>query len=115
MEFIMDYWYILLAAVAAVAVVSVLAVRFFKQPSSKQMEKVRQWLLFAVMEAEKKFGDHMGQVQLRYVYDLFVGKFPWIAKAISFEAFRGLVDKALDEMKELLSKNEAAAEYVANK
>jgi hypothetical protein len=57
----------------------------------------------------------MGQVQLRYVYDLFVSRFPWLAKVISFVKFCGLVDEALEKMKKLLKENEAAAEYVSIK
>lgn len=112
MEFIMEYWYIILAALAAIAVGVVLAVRFFKQPSSEQLTKVREWLLFAVTEAEAMFGSNSGQIKLRYVYDLFVGKFPWLAKLVSFEFFSKLVDDALDEMREMLDTNDAIAEYV---
>lgn len=113
MEFIMEYWYIILAA-AVMAVVGVLvAVRFFKQPSSEQMAKVKEWLLWAVLEAERKLGSGTGALKLRFVYDLFVGKFPWLAKIVSFEQFSNLVDEALDKMQELLNKDEAVAEYVA--
>lgn len=112
MEFIMEYWYIILAALAVIAVGVVLAVRFFKQPSSEQLAKVREWLLFAVTEAEAMFGSNSGQIKLRYVYDLFVSKFPWLAKLVSFEFFSKLVDDALDEMRELLDTNDAIAEFV---
>jgi hypothetical protein len=113
MEFIMDYWYIILAAIVVVAVGIVVAVRFFKQPSSKQMAKVKEWLLWAVLEAERKLGSGTGALKLRFVYDLFVGKFPWIARIVSFEMFSNLVDEALDKMQELLNKDDAVAEYVA--
>lgn len=113
MEFIMDYWYIILAAIVFVTVGVVLAVRFFKKPSSEQIKKVKEWLLWAVLEAEKELGRGTGMLKLRYVYDLFISKFPWLAKIISFELFSALVDDALDEMRELLNKNDAAAEYVA--
>lgn len=113
MEFIIDYWYIILAAMVAITVCVVFAVRFAKKPSDEQLSKVREWLLIAVIEAEKMFGSNSGKVKLRYVYDLFVGKFPWVAKVISFELFSDLVDDALEEMRELLDKNDAVAEYVA--
>lgn len=113
MEFIMDYWYIILAAIVMAVVAVVLAVRFFKQPSSEQIKQVKEWLLWAVLEAEKELGSGTGALKLRYVYDLFVSKFPWVAKIISFEMFSGMVDEALSEMAELLNKNDAVAEYVA--
>lgn len=113
MEFIMDYWYIILASIVVAVVGVVLAVRFFKQPSSEQIKLVKEWLLWAVLEAEKELGSGTGKLKLRYVYDLFVSKFPWLAKIISFDMFSALVDDALDEMRELLNRNDAVAEYVA--
>lgn len=112
MEFIIDYWYIILAALAVVAVGVTHAVKFLRLPSEEQMEKVREWLLFAVMQAERIYGSKTGALKLRYVYDLFLGKFDWLARLITFEAFSELVDKALVEMKEQLAKNGAIADYV---
>lgn len=113
MENIMEYWYIILAVIALVAVGVLVAVRFFKQPSSEQLDKVKEWLLWAVLEAERKLGSGTGALKLRFVYDLFVGKFPWLAKIVSFEQFSDLVDEALDKMQDLLNKDEAVTEYVA--
>lgn len=113
MEFIINYWYIILAAIVAVAVGILMIVRFAKQPKVEQLVKVREWLLWAVIKAEEKFGDHMGQVQLRYVYDLFISKFPWLAKIVSFKLFSDLVDDALEEMRQMLEENDAVAGYVA--
>lgn len=111
MEFIMEYWYIILAAVVMAAVGIVLAVRFFKKPSSEQVAKVKEWLLMSVLEAEKQFGSGTGKLKLRSVYDLFVARFPWIAKIVSFETFAQWVDEALDTVEQWLTED-AIAEYV---
>lgn len=112
MEFIINNWYIILAAFAMGAVGGVLAYKFFNQPSSKQVAKVKEWLLLAVLEAEKQFGSGTGQLKLRSVYDLFVSRFPWVAKIVSFSTFSGWVDEALDKVEDWL-KEDAVAEYVA--
>lgn len=112
MEFIINNWYIILAAIAMGAVGGVLVYKFFKQPSSKQVAKVKEWLLLAVVEAEKQFGSGTGQLKLRSVYDLFVSRFPWVAKIVSFSTFSGWVDEALDKVEDWL-KEDAVAEYVA--
>ena len=113
MEFIINNWYILLVVIAIITG-GVLAVRhFFGLPSAEQLAKVKEWLLFAVTEAEKELGGGTGQLKLRYVYDMFVSKFPWLVKAISFELFSGLVDEALEKMRELLKKNDAVATLVS--
>jgi hypothetical protein len=54
-------------------------------------------------------------LKLRRVYDLFVARFPYVAKVISFETFAAWVDEALDEMQDMLSGNEKIKEIVLKK
>lgn len=112
MEFIVDNWAVIVAALAILAVAIVAIVRFVGLPTSSQLEKVKEWLLWAVTEAEKELGGGTGQLKLRQVYDLFVTRFPWMAKLISFELFSTMVDEALDEMRHLLDTNTAVAAFV---
>lgn len=113
MEYIVDNWYIIVGFIAA-ALAAVLAVRvFWGLPTKAQIAAVKQWLLGAVTEAEKALGGGTGKLKLRQVYDLFVQRFPWIARVVSFETFSGWVDDSLDDMREMLETNEAASAYVA--
>ena len=72
MKWLIENWSLLIV----LAVLIILVVRFIKTfselPSDEQMEKIRQWMLFAVIQAEKELGGGTGQVKLRYVYDLFL-------------------------------------------
>ena len=99
MDFFINYWHIIMAVAALPAVAA-------------QLAKVREWLLWAVTEAEKELGGGTGKLKLRQVYDLFVTRFPWLAKTVSFELFSSLVDDALDEMRDMLEKNEAVKALV---
>lgn len=112
MEFIINYWYIIVAVIAALVVAGVAIYRYFGLPSDAQLDKVREWLLWAVTEAEKELGGGTGKLKLRQVYDLFVTRFPWLAKVVSFELFSDMVDDALDEMREMLQNNKAVKELV---
>ena len=112
MEFLIDNWFYIVTAVALSAFVGIAVWRFYKLPNAEQMNAIREWLLMAVTEAEKELGDGTGKLKLRYVYDLFVTRFPWAAKVIPFSTFSNLVDEALVEMRELLDKNEAELMYV---
>ena len=112
MEFLIENWYIILAAMALGALAVVAVVRFFRLPREKQMENVRQWLLGAVTAAEKELGGGTGKLKLRTVYDAFLTKFPWLAPVIPFEQFSGLVDDALVEMRNLLADNKAVQQMV---
>lgn len=112
MDFIVENWYILVGLLAVIAAVVVYIVRFFKQPTEKQLESIKEWLLWATTEAEKRFGSGTGKLKLRYVYDLFAETFPWLAKIVSFETFSKLVDSALGDMNNLLASNNAVQLYV---
>ena len=85
MEFLIENWPLLIAAVAVIAVAATYLINFFKMPGNAQLQKVKEWLLFAVTQAEKELGGGTGQIKLRYVYDMFVMKFPALVKFISFE------------------------------
>ena len=112
MEFIIENWPLIVAALAVIAAVVVAVARFVGLPTEKQLAKVKEWLLWAVTEAEKDLGGGTGKLKLQQVYDLFVQRFPWLAKAVSFELFSSLVDEALDEMREMLDNNQAVKAFV---
>lgn len=104
-DFIREYWFLIVAAIAVISVVSIKAYIWFKTPGEKQKEQIRQWLIYAVAEAEKKLGSGTGQLKLRYVYNMFIAKFPAIALFIDFEDFSKMVDSALEELQELIKSN----------
>ena len=112
MKIAVEYWYLILAAVAVLGIGVYSIIGFFKQPTSKQMESVREWLLWAVTKAEKELGSGTGQLKLRYVYDMFVEKFGFLAKMVSFDMISELVDEALEELNEILTNNEKIEKFV---
>ena len=114
LDFIAENYAVIIAIIALVAAAVIGAVAFFKMPTEKQVAAVKEWLLYAVTQAEKELGGGTGQLKLRYVYDLFISKFPWAA-FIKFETFSGWVDEALEEMKHLLSTKDKVAAYVESK
>lgn len=113
MEWIANYWPLLVALVAVLAVAIFAIYKFAKQPRPQQLAKVREWLLYAVTAAQKQFGSGTGQIKLRYVYDMFVGRFPVVARIISFETFSIMVDEALEKFREMLSSNKKIEAYVS--
>ena len=87
--------------IVAIAIIAAL----FIVLAIKQPKKVKEWLLYAVIEAEKELGSGTGPVKLRSVYDMFITKFPKLSVFISFNTFSEWVDVALDYMEELLTDN----------
>lgn len=106
MEHIANYWAVIIAGACTIGIVYLLIARFLALPTATQIKKVKEWLLYAVIQAEKELGGGTGEIKLRKVYDMFITKFPQLAVFITFEHFNRLVDDALDKMRKLLLENE---------
>lgn len=79
------------------------------------VKNAKEWLLFAVIEAEKQLGSDTGAIKLRVVYDQFLEKFPVLRMWVSFNLFSKMVDKALDKMQTLAESKGAINEYIQSK
>ena len=113
-NWIIENWFLVIA-LAAVLGVSVWAVcRFIGLPTEKQKKKIKEWLIWACIEAERELQSGTGQLKLRDVWNKFcaVPVFSAIAKFISFEIFSEWVRTALATAKEMLIMNESLAQYV---
>lgn len=112
MTMILNDWYVWFALICVVIVAAMILYRFFKMPTAEQMANLREWLLFAVTQAEAELGSGTGKLKLRQVYDQFVERFPTLALVISFQTFAEMVDDALVEMRKMLSENKNVAALV---
>lgn len=88
---------------------------FAKLPKEKRISNIKEWLKYAVVEAEKALGSGTGQIKLRMVYDMAVKQFSWITDLVPFETFSTWVDEALEWMNKQLEENKAAQEYIESK
>ena len=107
MDVFANYWALAIMLAVITAMCIWIMVDFARQPKEKQIEQVREWMLYACTLAEAELGSGSGQLKLRYVYDLFHQRFPVLAKVISFDFFSDLVDEALKEMRKMLENNKA--------
>jgi len=112
MNFIIENWTTIVVVVILVIALGIGAYKFFTQPSKKQIEQVKSWLLYGVTFAEKELGSSVGKIKLHMVYDMFITRFPVISKLVTFNMFSLLVDQALIEMRDMLNSNKAAKELV---
>lgn len=85
---------------------------FLKLSKEKQIEMIKQWLLFIVIEAEKELGGGTGAVKLRFVYDKFIERFKFMSKLITFEMFSKMVDEALETMRFMIQNNPNVKDYI---
>lgn len=114
MKVIFENGAIIVSIVVTVAVAALAIYQFFLLPTDKQKEKVKEWLVWACIEAEKALQTGTGQAKLRKVYDAFIAvrAFSWIAKIISFDTFSAYVAEALVEAKKMIINSRSLAEYV---
>ena len=103
---------VIIGIVALLIALGIAIYKFIQSGKEHQITKVKEWLLFAVIQAEKELGGGTGQVKLRYVYDMFVSKFKFVQMLVSFEEFSEMVDDSLDIMRGMLSTNNKVKEYV---
>ena len=92
----MDWSYIIL--IALILIVFIYAIWH-------ERANAKEWLKWAVAEAEKALGSGTGQLKLHMVYDMFVEQFSWVSTFISFNTFSMWVDEALVWLNKQLSEN----------
>lgn len=102
----------IIGLIAAVGFLAWKIYNFIKMPKVDQFEAVKEWLLWAVAEAEKLYGSGTGALKLRYVYDLFLSRFKELEYFIPFDEFSKMVDDSLVGFRDLLGKNEKINNYV---
>lgn len=100
------YWYVAIAA--GVLVIGFAIYKIFG------IDKIREWLLLAVSDAEREYGSGTGKLKLVRVYDRFIEKFPKLQAIVPFALFSWLVDEALGVMRKMLE-NEKIAELIVGK
>lgn len=110
----MNWLVLIAAALTLIGAAVVVAYRFLGQPTEKQKEKIKEWLIWACIEAERGLQSGTGQLKLREVWNLFcaVPAFGWVARIISFDTFSGWVTEALSTVKRMLVENPRLASYV---
>lgn len=112
MSWLVDYWWLVVVLFAGGAVAGVAIYNFLKAPTTKQLEVIKDWLLYWVLQAEATLGGGTGKIKLSMVYDVFVQRFPWLAKIITYDTFGTLVDAVLEKMRGMLQSNPALLDTV---
>lgn len=112
MDWIMNNISIVLGIAIIVFIIVNAFLSFIKLPKAQKIADVKEWLKWAVTEAEKAYGTKTGQIKLRKVYDLFLNTFPEMKNYISFSDIDMWVNDALKWFENQLKSNESLYKYV---
>lgn len=103
MEMISNNWSLIVIGIIFGASAGIYGYNFIQKPKAEQIKSVKKWLLYAVRCAEDEFGPKTGKIKLSFVYDLFMTRFPSVAKYVTFDMFAVYVDEVLQSLDESLS------------
>ena len=98
----------ILPIIFVLAIFIIAGILYFKG----QKNKAQDWLIWAVSQAESYLGSGTGKLKLRYVYDLFIEKFPVFSTLVTFEVFSNWVDSAIEIMDSYIKTNPAIADVI---
>ena len=109
MEKAFEFFYsnldVLIVLVVGVISLTALLTGFLLLPATDRISKIKQWMKYAVMDAENDWHEGTGELKLGTVYAAFLLRFPIVAKLVPYSVFKILVDKALDQMVEIFNAN----------
>ena len=111
MKWLIENWFLVVVGVVCCVDLIYTCRAFLNKPTGEQIANIKQWLRWAVMEAEKELKGGTGQAKLRKVYDMAIAKFTWLS-FVSFDNFAEWVDEALAWMNGQLEANPNIKAYV---
>lgn len=100
----METWHVIIGVILAVLLIA----------GGIYVKGFKNWLVWAVSEAEATFGSKTGKLKLRYAYELAIERFPVLAKFIPFSLFSKFVDGALAIMRDMIENNKSIAEAISD-
>ena len=86
--------------------------KFTNLSENDKIRLIQNWLLGAVILAEKELGSGTGAAKLALVFQKFTEKFPAIAMLMTEEQFNSYVNEALSKMRKMMENNEAINNYL---
>lgn len=86
--------------------------KFTNMTNDDKIRLIQNWLLGAVILAEKQLGSGTGEAKLALVFQWFTEKFPKISMLMTEEQFDNYVKEALKKMRKMMSDNEAINNYL---
>lgn len=105
LDFLINYWFLIVIAIAVITIAIVFAIDFSKKSTEEKLKSVKEWAIYACAIAEAHLGSGTGQLKMRETYDMFIIRFPALAKIISFEMYKATAEMALVEFKKMLETN----------
>lgn len=105
LNFIINYWFLIVLFVAIAALFGGFISNFLQKSTEEKLQSVKEWAIYACAIAQAHLGSGTGQLKMRETYDMFIIRFPDLAKIISYETYKFTAELALAEFKKMLETN----------
>ena len=115
LKFIIENWYMIIAALAVCAFGGSFVANFLQKSTEEKLQSVKEWAIYACAIAQAHLGSGTGQLKMRQTYDMFIIRFPDLAKVISYETYKMTAELALTELKKMLATNPNVKDLIIDK
>ena len=115
LKFIIENWYMIIAALAVCVFGGSFVANFLQKSTEEKLQSVKEWAIYACAIAQAHLGSGTGQLKLRQTYDMFIIRFPDLAKVISYETYKMTAELALTELKKMLATNPNVKDLIIDK
>lgn len=113
MKFITENWFVIVAIAAMGGSIGYAIYTFCKMPPEKQLNKVREWLLYAVTTRKRNWEQEQEKSSCGMYMTCSWRGLTGLQRSSRSTCFSMMVDDALEQMKTMLEENEAAQKFVA--
>ena len=101
-NFLINNWYLIIIAIAGLSLLINYLFDFSQKPSAAKIQNIKEWAIYACALAEAHLGSGTGQLKMRETYDMFIVRFPDLARIVSFEMYKNIAELALLEFKQMM-------------
>lgn len=112
LNFLINNWYLIIVAIAAIVVAGMFIYSFMQKPTPEKLQNIKEWAIYACALAQAHLGSGTGQLKMRETYDMFISRFPDLARIVPFEMYKGIAESALLEFKKMLENNPKVKELI---
>jgi len=102
-NWLITYWPTILVIIVLAVWIVYKIKNFYKLPNSERVKRIKEWLLYWVTEAIKKYDVGEMDLAIAEIYGLFCDKFPIIKTLIPLDVVHQWIEQAFEKFQGILT------------